>query len=106
MFYNVSIPRPHCHVQLPHSCIPSPTPQVLFKRRLSGRQWFSLLLLTLGCVIKQLNFGDLAAAQSGRAWHEGLFSVNLLLNSLVSMAAFRYRHGPAAAEAGDKKKKE
>ena len=86
MFYNVSIPRPHCHVQLPHSCIPSPTPQVLFKRRLSGRQWFSLLLLTLGCVIKQLNFGDLAAAQSGKAWHEGLFSVNLLL-ILVQVSA-------------------
>ena len=86
MFYNVSIPRPHCHVQLPHSCIPSPTPQVLFKRRLSGRQWFSLLLLTLGCVIKQLNFGDFAAAQPGKAWHEGLFSVNLLL-ILVQVSA-------------------
>ncbi|XP_043228826.1 UDP-galactose transporter senju-like isoform X2 [Amphibalanus amphitrite] len=53
--------------------------QVLFKRRLSGRQWFSLLLLTLGCVIKQLNFGGPASAQAGKTWHDGIFSINLLL---------------------------
>ncbi|OQR74100.1 CMP-sialic acid transporter 1-like [Tropilaelaps mercedesae] len=27
--------------------------QILFKRRLSGHQWFSLCLLTIGCIIKQ-----------------------------------------------------
>ena len=52
---------------------------MLFKRRLSGRQWFSLLLLTLGCVIKQLNFGGPASAQTGKTWQDGIFSINLLL---------------------------
>ena len=79
MLKNVGIPSLYGPVHRPQPFIPSPTPQVLFKRRLSGRQWFSLLLLTLGCVIKQLNFGGPAATQSGKAWHEGLFSVNLLL---------------------------
>ena len=29
--------------------------QFLFKRKLSGRQWISLLILTLGCMIQKLN---------------------------------------------------
>lgn len=31
--------------------------QVIFKKNLSQRQWISLILLTCGCMIKQLNFG-------------------------------------------------
>ncbi|XP_031630727.1 UDP-galactose transporter senju [Contarinia nasturtii] len=33
--------------------------QVIFHKILTRRQWFSLLLLTLGCMVKQLNFGDM-----------------------------------------------
>ncbi|KAG5675595.1 hypothetical protein PVAND_005488 [Polypedilum vanderplanki] len=32
--------------------------QIIFKKYLSRRQWISLLLLTLGCMIKQIDFGD------------------------------------------------
>ena len=29
--------------------------QILFKKQLSCRQWISLFILTVGCIIKQLN---------------------------------------------------
>lgn len=32
--------------------------QVIFKKYLSRKQWLSLLLLTLGCMVKQIDFGD------------------------------------------------
>jgi solute carrier family 35 (UDP-sugar transporter), member A1/2/3 len=32
--------------------------QIVFSKYLSRKQWISLLLLTLGCMIKQINFGD------------------------------------------------
>lgn len=32
--------------------------QIVFKKYLSHKQWMSLVLLTLGCMIKQINFGD------------------------------------------------
>ena len=32
--------------------------QIIFKKYLSRKQWISLILLTLGCMIKQINFGD------------------------------------------------
>uniref|UniRef100_A0A1B6DZF6 Sugar phosphate transporter domain-containing protein n=1 Tax=Clastoptera arizonana TaxID=38151 RepID=A0A1B6DZF6_9HEMI len=32
--------------------------QILFKRQLSGKQWLSLVMLTAGCMVKQLPFGD------------------------------------------------
>jgi len=46
--------------------------QVLFKKKLSQIQWFSLLLLTLGCIIKQLNFNKLSLLSVS-------FNLNLLL---------------------------
>lgn len=33
--------------------------QIIFKKYLSRKQWISLLLLTVGCMVKQINFGDL-----------------------------------------------
>ena len=30
--------------------------QVIFNKQLSGKQWFSLLLLTVGCMMKHINF--------------------------------------------------
>jgi UDP-sugar transporter A1/2/3 len=32
--------------------------QIIFKKYLSRKQWLSLLLLTLGCMVKQIDFGD------------------------------------------------
>lgn len=32
--------------------------QIIFKKYLSRKQWISLILLTSGCMIKQINFGD------------------------------------------------
>ncbi|KAF6210200.1 hypothetical protein GE061_013303 [Apolygus lucorum] len=32
--------------------------QILFKKQLSQKQWLSLFLLTFGCMVKQINFGD------------------------------------------------
>ncbi|XP_022914512.1 UDP-galactose transporter senju [Onthophagus taurus] len=31
--------------------------QIIFRKKLSKKQWLSLLLLTLGCIIKQISFG-------------------------------------------------
>ncbi|RWS03283.1 UDP-galactose transporter-like protein [Dinothrombium tinctorium] len=36
--------------------------QILFKRKLSNRQWFSLILLTCGCIVK--NFGQMKMTSS------------------------------------------
>lgn len=38
--------------------------QIIFKKYLSRKQWISLILLTLGCMIKQVNFGDQAISNS------------------------------------------
>ncbi|KAJ6646997.1 UDP-galactose transporter senju, partial [Pseudolycoriella hygida] len=32
--------------------------QIIFKKYLSKRQWISLIILTIGCMIKQIHFGD------------------------------------------------
>ncbi|CAN8022799.1 hypothetical protein HPB47_027252 [Ixodes persulcatus] len=54
--------------------------QVLFKKTLSRRQWLSLLLLTGGCVVKQLGLPS-GAASSGLVGSllDTLFSVHMLL---------------------------
>lgn len=41
--------------------------QIIFKKYLSRKQWLSLMLLTLGCMVKQINFGDLPASLSDEA---------------------------------------
>ncbi|XP_066933113.1 UDP-galactose transporter senju-like [Clytia hemisphaerica] len=38
--------------------------QVVFKKKLSRTQWFSLILLTLGCIIKQLNISGGSSSTS------------------------------------------
>ena len=66
-------------------------------RSISLATW---LLAALTCVTRIVT--TLAETQDATLLTS--FSVNLLLNSLVSMAAFRYRHGPVAVKGGDKKK--
>ncbi|XP_073826636.1 UDP-galactose transporter senju-like [Musca autumnalis] len=35
--------------------------QIIFKKYLSQRQWISLVLLTVGCMLKQINFGGISS---------------------------------------------
>lgn len=45
--------------------------QVIFKKRLSGTQWMSLLLLTVGCMIKEMDFNNLSnlfGGLEGKKW--------------------------------------
>lgn len=51
--------------------------QVLFNKQLSGRQWFSLLFLTFGCIVKQVKFENLTKA--GSTSFSLRFDVHLLL---------------------------
>ena len=50
--------------------------QILFNKQLSGLQWFSLLLLTSGCIVKQMKFENLTTAGSSFSLR---FDVHLLL---------------------------
>ena len=38
--------------------------QMLFDKRLTRHQWFSLILLTFGCIIKQINYSSSSSASS------------------------------------------
>ena len=38
--------------------------QFLFNRKLSGKQWISLLILTLGCMLQKMNFLNTEAFHS------------------------------------------
>lgn len=50
--------------------------QILFNKQLSGQQWFSLLLLTCGCIVKQIKFENLTKSGSSISLH---FDVHLFL---------------------------
>lgn len=52
--------------------------QLLFKKRLSGQQWFSLCLLTFGCIIKQFSVSDVSSRASDVGILETLFSFEIL----------------------------
>lgn len=41
--------------------------QIIFKKYLSRKQWLSLTLLTLGCMVKQIDFGDSAVSVTTEA---------------------------------------
>ncbi|KAJ1519351.1 hypothetical protein ONE63_004648 [Megalurothrips usitatus] len=46
--------------------------QVIFKKRLSGTQWMSLILLTVGCMIKEMDFSSISnlfGGLSGKGWN-------------------------------------
>ncbi|PFX27189.1 CMP-sialic acid transporter [Stylophora pistillata] len=50
--------------------------QILFSKKLSGLQWVSLLLLTSGCIVKQIKYEDLTAGSSSFSIQ---FDIHLLL---------------------------
>jgi integrin beta 8 len=37
--------------------------QILFRKQLSSKQWLSLILLTAGCMIKQIDFTKIGSAK-------------------------------------------
>ncbi|CAO1311743.1 unnamed protein product [Diamesa serratosioi] len=43
--------------------------QIIFKKYLSRKQWFSLILLTAGCMVKQIDFGDSAVPKLDNESH-------------------------------------
>lgn len=51
--------------------------QVLFAKQLGGRQWLSLLLLTFGCIVKQMKYEDLTVA--GKSSFSLRFDFHLIL---------------------------
>lgn len=53
--------------------------QIIFQRLLSRAQWISLLLLTLGCIIKQMGAFDLSKMKSGQVGVGSFFNGALLL---------------------------
>ena len=52
--------------------------QLLFKRHLSGQQWLSLCLLTLGCIIKQFSVMGVSSRATDSGILETLFSFEIL----------------------------
>lgn len=52
--------------------------QLLFQKKLSGQQWFSLCLLTVGCIVKQLSFTGGEAKASDVGILETMFSFKIL----------------------------
>ncbi|CAB0006218.1 unnamed protein product [Nesidiocoris tenuis] len=57
--------------------------QILFKKQLSRNQWLSLFLLTFGCMLKQVSFGESSNSASGSSKE---LSLSLSFNSLLLFA--------------------
>ncbi|XP_017772978.1 PREDICTED: CMP-sialic acid transporter 1 [Nicrophorus vespilloides] len=67
--------------------------QVLFKKTLTGKQWLSLVILTLGCMLKQLDFNAESADSNAKMYGFNLFSwstVLILVQMLCSCFAGVY----------------
>nr|CAD7585810.1 unnamed protein product [Timema genevievae] len=67
---------------------------IVFQKKLSGNQWLSLILLTVGCMVKQIDISSLYSsstlsptAHSNSLW-EFRLSVNALL-ILVQISGFK-----------------
>ncbi|CRL00784.1 CLUMA_CG014038, isoform A [Clunio marinus] len=59
--------------------------QIVFKKYLSRNQWLSLFLLTLGCMIKQVNFGDMPViteTQNVNQPQKNLVGIDLSINAI------------------------
>ncbi|XP_059616843.1 UDP-galactose transporter senju [Phlebotomus argentipes] len=70
--------------------------QIIFKKYLSRRQWLSLLLLTLGCMVKQVNFSKdeasegVANAKNTSGFDFSINAVFILTQTLCSCLAGVY----------------
>lgn len=54
--------------------------QMLFNKRLTRHQWFSLILLTFGCIIKQINYSSTSSSASDDDFSLGTYiNINLFL---------------------------
>nr|CAD7455441.1 unnamed protein product [Timema tahoe] len=59
--------------------------QVLFQNKLSGKQWLSLILLTVGCMVKQIDISSLYSSStvSPTAHSNSLWEFRLSVNALL-----------------------
>lgn len=66
--------------------------QVIFKKILSKRQWLSLLLLTFGCMLKQVNFSDETPLVSSKSTsiHLGINGFYIVIQIVCSCLAGVY----------------
>lgn len=56
---------------------------MIFHKILTRRQWFSLILLTIGCIVKQLNFDDLFSTKYANGQNESMATVKSQINQNV-----------------------
>lgn len=62
--------------------------QIIFKKYLSKRQWISLIILTIGCMLKQVNFGEESSISSTDNTNEQKISKNTTGFNLSVNAVF------------------
>ncbi|KAL9952448.1 hypothetical protein ACROYT_G039707 [Oculina patagonica] len=76
--------------------------QILFSKKLSGFQWFSLLLLTSGCIVKQIKYENLtAAAGSSFSLRFDVHLVLILVQVFCSCFAGVYNEYLLKGKSGD-----
>ncbi|XP_011315540.1 CMP-sialic acid transporter 1-like [Fopius arisanus] len=62
--------------------------QVVFKKQLSNKQWLSLIILTLGCMMKQVNFSSGNTAVSN--FHVNINALFIFIQTICSCLAGVY----------------
>lgn len=75
--------------------------QILFSKRLSGLQWFSLLLLTSGCIVKQIKYENLTTAGSSFAIRFDIHLLLILVQVFCSCFAGVYNEYLLKGKSGD-----
>ncbi|CAG2053570.1 unnamed protein product [Timema podura] len=68
--------------------------QVLFQKKLSGKQWLSLILLTVGCMVKQIDISSLYSSStvSPTAHSNSLWEFRLSVNALLILVQKTENH--------------
>ncbi|KAL5282034.1 hypothetical protein ACFFRR_005352 [Megaselia abdita] len=60
--------------------------QVIFKKNLSKRQWMSLVLLTAGCMLKQIHINEPEVAESSKASSKNMNGFDFSLSAVFILA--------------------
>ena len=75
--------------------------QILFSKKLSGLQWFSLLLLTSGCIVKQIKYENLTTAGSSLSLRFDVHLFLILVQVFCSCFAGVYNEYLLKGKSGD-----
>ncbi|CAH3155852.1 unnamed protein product [Porites evermanni] len=75
--------------------------QILFNKQLSGQQWFSLLLLTSGCIVKQIKYENLTTAGSSFSLRFDVHLILILVQVFCSCFAGVYNEYLLKGRSGD-----